>query len=92
MSFVNYLPQFDLSVQGGTQGGSNSMTNTSSEKPTETVLFAGMCEGVCEISFANPTSLAHADASRDVLPRGGTSQFGSKMVHRLTGISQYTIG
>ncbi|GFX39006.1 hypothetical protein TNCV_5055531 [Trichonephila clavipes] len=25
-------------------------------------------------SFANPTPLAHADASRDVLPRGGTSQ------------------
>ncbi|GFU47721.1 hypothetical protein TNCV_4464731 [Trichonephila clavipes] len=25
-------------------------------------------------SFANPTSLAHADTSRDVLPRGGTSQ------------------
>ncbi|GFU09183.1 hypothetical protein TNCV_1122071 [Trichonephila clavipes] len=24
-------------------------------------------------SFANPTPLAHADASRDVLPRGGTS-------------------
>ncbi|GFY22166.1 uncharacterized protein TNCV_3298091 [Trichonephila clavipes] len=25
-------------------------------------------------SFVNPTPLAHADASRDVLPRGGTSQ------------------
>ncbi|GFU92542.1 hypothetical protein TNCV_4794711 [Trichonephila clavipes] len=25
-------------------------------------------------SFADPTPLAHADASRDVLPRGGTSQ------------------
>ncbi|GFW27032.1 RNase H domain-containing protein [Trichonephila clavipes] len=25
-------------------------------------------------SFANPTPLAHADASRDILPRGGTSQ------------------
>ncbi|GFV32244.1 uncharacterized protein TNCV_1675301 [Trichonephila clavipes] len=25
-------------------------------------------------SLANPTPLAHADASRDVLPRGGTSQ------------------
>ncbi|GFV77002.1 hypothetical protein TNCV_690721 [Trichonephila clavipes] len=24
-------------------------------------------------SFANPTPLAHADASRDVFPRGGTS-------------------
>ncbi|GFU81871.1 hypothetical protein TNCV_2536801 [Trichonephila clavipes] len=24
--------------------------------------------------FANPTPLAHADTSRDVLPRGGTSQ------------------
>ncbi|GFV42369.1 hypothetical protein TNCV_4311001 [Trichonephila clavipes] len=24
-------------------------------------------------SFANPTPLAHADTSRDVLPRGGTS-------------------
>ncbi|GFX73150.1 hypothetical protein TNCV_4502291 [Trichonephila clavipes] len=24
-------------------------------------------------SFVNPTPLAHADASRDVLPRGGTS-------------------
>ncbi|GFX50824.1 hypothetical protein TNCV_2724071 [Trichonephila clavipes] len=27
-----------------------------------------------ENSFANPTPLAHADTSRDVLPRGGTSQ------------------
>ncbi|GFS82434.1 hypothetical protein TNCV_815691 [Trichonephila clavipes] len=26
-------------------------------------------------SFANPTPLAHADTSRDVLPRGGTSQY-----------------
>ncbi|GFV93721.1 hypothetical protein TNCV_366221 [Trichonephila clavipes] len=26
-------------------------------------------------SFANPTALAHADTSRDVLPRGGTSQY-----------------
>ncbi|GFU71229.1 uncharacterized protein TNCV_3782151 [Trichonephila clavipes] len=26
-------------------------------------------------SFANHTPLAHADASRDVLPRGGTSQW-----------------
>ncbi|GFU70507.1 uncharacterized protein TNCV_2511631 [Trichonephila clavipes] len=26
-------------------------------------------------SFANPTHLAHADTSRDVLPRGGTSQW-----------------
>ncbi|GFV52883.1 hypothetical protein TNCV_2875511 [Trichonephila clavipes] len=26
--------------------------------------------------FANPTPLAHADTSRDVLPRGGTSQDG----------------
>ncbi|GFU21471.1 uncharacterized protein TNCV_4737601 [Trichonephila clavipes] len=26
-------------------------------------------------SLANPTYLAHADASRDVLPRGGTSQW-----------------
>ncbi|GFU88291.1 uncharacterized protein TNCV_846841 [Trichonephila clavipes] len=25
--------------------------------------------------FANPTPLAHADTSRDVLPRGGTSQW-----------------
>ncbi|GFW69373.1 hypothetical protein TNCV_487221 [Trichonephila clavipes] len=25
-------------------------------------------------SFLNPTPLAHADTSRDVLPRGGTSQ------------------
>ncbi|GFV13656.1 hypothetical protein TNCV_68581 [Trichonephila clavipes] len=25
-------------------------------------------------SFANPTPLAHADATRDALPRGGTSQ------------------
>ncbi|GFU18783.1 hypothetical protein TNCV_1085291 [Trichonephila clavipes] len=25
-------------------------------------------------SFANPTPLAHADTSRDVLPKGGTSQ------------------
>ncbi|GFV68041.1 hypothetical protein TNCV_1873231 [Trichonephila clavipes] len=27
-------------------------------------------------SFANPTPLAHADTSRDVLPRGGTSHDG----------------
>ncbi|GFS53210.1 hypothetical protein TNCV_3363811 [Trichonephila clavipes] len=26
-------------------------------------------------SFADPTPLAHADTSRDVLPRGGTSQW-----------------
>ncbi|GFX50634.1 hypothetical protein TNCV_2722201 [Trichonephila clavipes] len=26
-------------------------------------------------SFVNPTPLAHADTSRDVLSRGGTSQF-----------------
>ncbi|GFX36475.1 uncharacterized protein TNCV_1254481 [Trichonephila clavipes] len=26
-------------------------------------------------SFANPTPIAHADTSRDVLPRGGTSQW-----------------
>ncbi|GFV71902.1 hypothetical protein TNCV_2458371 [Trichonephila clavipes] len=26
-------------------------------------------------SYDNPTPLAHADASRDVFPRGGTSQF-----------------
>ncbi|GFU62348.1 hypothetical protein TNCV_1447541 [Trichonephila clavipes] len=26
-------------------------------------------------SFVNPTPLAHADTSRDVLPGGGTSQF-----------------
>ncbi|GFX30897.1 uncharacterized protein TNCV_4146051 [Trichonephila clavipes] len=26
-------------------------------------------------SFVNPTPLAHADTSRDVLPRGGTSQW-----------------
>ncbi|GFU40730.1 uncharacterized protein TNCV_3230901 [Trichonephila clavipes] len=26
-------------------------------------------------SYANPTPLAHADTSRDVLPRGGTSQW-----------------
>ncbi|GFU22851.1 hypothetical protein TNCV_4965981 [Trichonephila clavipes] len=31
--------------------------------------------------FANPTPLAHADTSRDVLPRGGTSQLeGSKPI------------
>ncbi|GFX82273.1 hypothetical protein TNCV_972851 [Trichonephila clavipes] len=28
-------------------------------------------------SFANPTPLAHADTSKDVLPRGGTSQVGN---------------
>ncbi|GFW99780.1 hypothetical protein TNCV_3420091 [Trichonephila clavipes] len=27
--------------------------------------------------FVNPTPLAHADTSRDVLPRGGTSQYES---------------
>ncbi|GFW72505.1 hypothetical protein TNCV_3797331 [Trichonephila clavipes] len=26
-------------------------------------------------SFVNPTPLAHADASRDVFPRGGTSRY-----------------
>ncbi|GFW42615.1 uncharacterized protein TNCV_4258081 [Trichonephila clavipes] len=34
-------------------------------------------------SFANPTPLAHADTSRDVLPRGGTSQW------RLTRFNLY---
>ncbi|GFU70058.1 transposon Tf2-11 polyprotein [Trichonephila clavipes] len=29
-------------------------------------------------SFVNPTSLAHADTSRDVLPRGGTSHTDQK--------------
>ncbi|GFX60565.1 hypothetical protein TNCV_3061381 [Trichonephila clavipes] len=29
-------------------------------------------------SYVNPTHLAHADTSRDVLPRGGTSQEGEK--------------
>ncbi|GFU56164.1 hypothetical protein TNCV_712241 [Trichonephila clavipes] len=31
-------------------------------------------------SFVNPTPLAHADTSRDVLPRGGTSQTNSPQV------------
>ncbi|GFW10073.1 hypothetical protein TNCV_4208381 [Trichonephila clavipes] len=35
-------------------------------------------------SFANPTPLAHADTSRDVLPRGGTSQIISRMDHTKT--------
>ncbi|GFV49503.1 RNA-directed DNA polymerase from mobile element jockey [Trichonephila clavipes] len=37
-------------------------------------------------SFANPTPLAHADTSRDVLPRGGTSHrfLGLHMDSRLT--------
>ncbi|GFV68002.1 hypothetical protein TNCV_1872841 [Trichonephila clavipes] len=30
--------------------------------------------GAAQCSFVNPTPLAHADALRDVLPRGGTSQ------------------
>ncbi|GFW29757.1 uncharacterized protein TNCV_3936241 [Trichonephila clavipes] len=30
---------------------------------------------IAEFSFANPTPLAHADTSRDVLTRGGTSQW-----------------
>ncbi|GFV37944.1 hypothetical protein TNCV_2663571 [Trichonephila clavipes] len=30
-------------------------------------------------SFVNPTPLAHADTSRDVLPRGGTSQLEKKL-------------
>ncbi|GFV30803.1 hypothetical protein TNCV_1082221, partial [Trichonephila clavipes] len=34
--------------------------------------------------FANPTSLAHADTSRDVLPRAGTSQGGRYPVRGLT--------
>ncbi|GFX28136.1 uncharacterized protein TNCV_424631 [Trichonephila clavipes] len=34
-------------------------------------------------SFSNPTPLAHADTSRDVLPRGGTSQW------RPTGFNLY---
>ncbi|GFS60669.1 uncharacterized protein TNCV_5073871 [Trichonephila clavipes] len=35
-------------------------------------------------SFADPTPLAHADTSRDVLPRGGTSQdtFGDRLISR----------
>ncbi|GFX48335.1 DNA-directed RNA polymerase subunit alpha [Trichonephila clavipes] len=32
-------------------------------------------------SYVNPTPLAHADTSRDVLPRGGTSQY--VLMHRL---------
>ncbi|GFX95725.1 hypothetical protein TNCV_4886511 [Trichonephila clavipes] len=31
--------------------------------------------------FVNPTPLAHADTSRDVLPRGGTSQYLHQMEH-----------
>ncbi|GFV25891.1 hypothetical protein TNCV_3868581 [Trichonephila clavipes] len=31
-------------------------------------------------SFANPTPLAHADTSRDVLPRGGTSHSSSPII------------
>ncbi|GFW44271.1 hypothetical protein TNCV_1747001 [Trichonephila clavipes] len=34
-------------------------------------------------SFANSTPLAHADASRDVLPRGGTSQSGHTTVDEI---------
>ncbi|GFU86091.1 uncharacterized protein TNCV_3937601 [Trichonephila clavipes] len=30
-------------------------------------------------SFANPTPLAHADTSRDLLPRGGTTQLDCKL-------------
>ncbi|GFV94938.1 uncharacterized protein TNCV_1029361 [Trichonephila clavipes] len=38
--------------------------------------------------FANPTPLAHADTSRDVLPRGGTSQ----LVTELYGwVSSYVL-
>ncbi|GFV16413.1 hypothetical protein TNCV_1525591 [Trichonephila clavipes] len=35
-------------------------------------------------SFVNPTPLAHADTSRDVVPRGGTSQEVSSVTWLLT--------
>ncbi|GFV37673.1 hypothetical protein TNCV_2707881 [Trichonephila clavipes] len=37
-------------------------------------------------SFANPTPLAHADTSRDVLPRGGTSQ--TFLINRINRIQR----
>ncbi|GFX30536.1 hypothetical protein TNCV_3461871 [Trichonephila clavipes] len=39
-----------------------------------------MPEIIFKISFADPTPLAHADTSRDVFPRGGTSQGDSEKV------------
>ncbi|GFW46908.1 hypothetical protein TNCV_2982641 [Trichonephila clavipes] len=36
--------------------------------------FIGFCIQLVGLSYVNPTPLAHADTSRDVLPRGGTSQ------------------
>ncbi|GFV78953.1 hypothetical protein TNCV_4347121 [Trichonephila clavipes] len=34
-------------------------------------------------SFVDPTPLAHADASRDVLPRAGTSQYEQNMTREM---------
>ncbi|GFT95070.1 hypothetical protein TNCV_1473331 [Trichonephila clavipes] len=46
-------------------------------------------------SFANPTSLAHADTSRDVLPRGGTSQafqpFQDELFYQFFSVSKFLI-
>ncbi|GFW46850.1 hypothetical protein TNCV_2982061 [Trichonephila clavipes] len=64
---------------GNLLGGTNSMfqqynASYNTSKPlqkwfkTEKLMF---CYGH---SFVNPTPLAHADTSRDVLPRRGTSQ------------------
>ncbi|GFW94386.1 hypothetical protein TNCV_1433211 [Trichonephila clavipes] len=38
-------------------------------------------------SFANPTPLAHADTSRDVLPRGGKSQMDHHVSSLPSGIA-----
>ncbi|GFU88280.1 transposon Tf2-9 polyprotein [Trichonephila clavipes] len=43
-------------------------------------------------SFANPTPLAHTDTSRDVFPRGGTSQRTSISKGRNITTYQYEIG
>ncbi|GFS88865.1 uncharacterized protein TNCV_3569611 [Trichonephila clavipes] len=41
---------------------------------TRSTIRAGVKIMFDSSSFVNPTPLAHADTSRDVLPRGGTSQ------------------
>ncbi|GFX22843.1 hypothetical protein TNCV_2605851 [Trichonephila clavipes] len=43
-------------------------------------------------SFVNPTPLAHADTSRNVLTRGGTSQVFNMTILRFQSFRKYTLG
>ncbi|GFV63361.1 uncharacterized protein TNCV_3286031 [Trichonephila clavipes] len=48
------------------------MEQSKNDEPAQTISKADIHQ---KSSYVNPTPLAHADASRDVLPRGGTSQW-----------------